>query len=605
MAVNLMALNAFRTASGWTDGTMLSMNGEGAVQQGGAYGGFLSAKGRTVDEKNANNAVRTELLKALAQTFDIATDRMHNGTRFSQDFMRKLEKLLGPAFKRDDFKVGEDGVVASGRPLTARRIKAIIRSAQDAADIERHNESIMVKLRTNVMELPEEFMDVVANAYHVVKDRFGGAGVPSFDELHKLVDGLYVGRIFGKVGTKRVTPEALRDLYRKYAIEQGALRLATGKTRQIISAHGGGGDANIVFKHVNKRHPEILRAILKAKTPAAAEAAFDRFAQVVEADYARFQICNREVREFNFKVQNSLAQRLGVPVQSLVGIMDQHAVKRYGEKLMDDILGGKNPADGENAIKAAFENCAAGFAAGYADALASIDGLDVPVSAKDRMKMHVLSYNNVSYLNFDTIFQIGANLQAGPLKEQLDANAPKEDIYNAMVPITRMLDTAVNEMFDAARAAGKDIGADELSNVSKLVLEVFFGRNPGLRDQVAAFLKRPEVLADDIHAAGRPAYSAFYFEPVVRDAEGNDVPTAKEHVLANLGKPQLNPIYAQALISAARELGRQEPIGEILALFGEGRNEGDTLRAALRQFEGELDTATLKAFAIGVLQRAE
>ena len=35
-------VNAFTTASTWADDTMLSMNGEGAVQKGGVYGGFLN-----------------------------------------------------------------------------------------------------------------------------------------------------------------------------------------------------------------------------------------------------------------------------------------------------------------------------------------------------------------------------------------------------------------------------------------------------------------------------------------------------------------------------------------------------------------------------------
>ena len=43
--------------------------------------------------------------------------------------MDKLAKLLGPEFKRDDFGVGADGTVTSGRPLTQRRISAIMKQA--------------------------------------------------------------------------------------------------------------------------------------------------------------------------------------------------------------------------------------------------------------------------------------------------------------------------------------------------------------------------------------------------------------------------------------------------------------------------------------------
>ena len=595
--VTLGALNAFRTAAIWADNAKLNLDGQGGVGNAGNYGGFLSARNREQTERDANNAVRTELLKALARTFDIATtDRPANGTHFSQKFMQKLETLLGPAFRRDDFKVGEDGVVSSGRPLTARRIKAILQSAQDAANTSRYNDTIMINLRTDTDKLPDEFKGVVAHAYGVVEDRFGALGTPPVDELHTLVDGSYVGEIFDRFKGKRVTPAAIRDVYSKFAVEEGALRLAKNKTQQIIEAHGGEGNVHAVFRHVNNRHPEILRAIIKAKTPAAAEAAFDRFAQVVEADYERFRICNHEIRDFNFKAQNILARRLGIPVQNLVGIMDQLATKKFGERLLNDILDGKDPADGANAIKAAFDNHAERFSAGYANALAGVDGLNIPASAKDRMKIHILKCNNVSYLNFERIFQIGANLQAGTLKELLDANAPKEDVYNEMASLARAISNPVNEMFDAARAAGKDIGPDELSNASNLVMEVLFGNNPGLRDQIAAFLNRPDVQVDQ--GVGPHAFVLMQFsEPI------GFIPPAKDHILEDLGTAQLNPIYAQSLVSAARELGRNDPPDAVLALFAAGTPAGDLLREALGQFEGELDTTTLKAFAIGVLQR--
>lgn len=40
--------------------------------------------------------------------------------------MDRLEQLLGKELKRSDFGIGADGTVSSGKPLTARRIKAIL-----------------------------------------------------------------------------------------------------------------------------------------------------------------------------------------------------------------------------------------------------------------------------------------------------------------------------------------------------------------------------------------------------------------------------------------------------------------------------------------------
>ena len=606
MAITLSALDMFRNASAWTDNTKLNLNGQGGVGNAGNYGGILSARSRQQPEKDANNAVRTALLKALAKTFNLATDPENDGTRFSPDFMRKLEKLLGPAFKRDDFKVGADGVVSSGRPLTARRIKAILSSAKSAADDGRDNDSIFQGFRDAVSTWPEEagFLEMVAGVYNDVKDRFGEQGVTTIEMLHELVPPSEISSRICGPGKKRVTPEAMRGWYAKLAIAQGAKRLATHLTRQIIQAKGGdGGDAARLFSHVAIRHPEILRSILSTKNPAAAQAAFGKFAQLVEKEYDRFVVCERVRSTFIDTARNALARRLGVPVGQLGGI-DQLFIRRYGEDLRNAILDGKDPADGEEAIRAAFERRAEQFAEERVNAFAKIDRLDVPVSAKDFMKMHLLADNKIHYLKFDRIFQAGANLPAGNLRELLDANASKDDIYNAMKRVSMDLEKALETLFADDTAAGKEIGPDEIANAKELVLEVFFGKNPGLRDAVKAFLKRPDVLEDGIHDKNRPAYSAFYFEPVARDRNGNDIPSAKEHVLENLGTDRLFPVYTQALVTAARELGRDDPPDAILALFATGTPAGDNLRAALGQFDGELDSAKLKALATEALRRA-
>ncbi len=53
----------------------------------------------------ANNAARTEFLRSLGNAFGLeGIGRNDKGvTTFSKDFMDKLEKLLGPDFKRDAF----------------------------------------------------------------------------------------------------------------------------------------------------------------------------------------------------------------------------------------------------------------------------------------------------------------------------------------------------------------------------------------------------------------------------------------------------------------------------------------------------------------------
>lgn len=131
--VNLAALDMFRTAKDWTADSIANLDGR-SIKNVGEYGGALSALSRSSIEKSANNEMRTELLKSLANAFDMQVMTDNDGkARFTKEFLRNLERKIGAEFKRDDFKLDADGYVCSGRPLTARRIRAIVSKVTLAA----------------------------------------------------------------------------------------------------------------------------------------------------------------------------------------------------------------------------------------------------------------------------------------------------------------------------------------------------------------------------------------------------------------------------------------------------------------------------------------
>ena len=135
MSFNLSALDTFRTANlGGADAIANLGEGDKIVKKND-YHGAIGAMFRGRKTEAANNAVRTELLRALGNAFGLeGVGRNDKGVvTFSKDFMDKLAKLLGPEFKRDDFGVGADGTVKSGKPLTQRRITSIVRQATLAA----------------------------------------------------------------------------------------------------------------------------------------------------------------------------------------------------------------------------------------------------------------------------------------------------------------------------------------------------------------------------------------------------------------------------------------------------------------------------------------
>ena len=131
--INLAALEMFRTAHSWTADSIANLDGN-AIKKVGEYGGPLSALGRSDIEKAANNEMRTELLKALGNAFGMQMMTGNDGkARFTREFLRNLERKIGADFKRTDFSLDAEGYVNSGRPLTARRIKAILNKVVMAA----------------------------------------------------------------------------------------------------------------------------------------------------------------------------------------------------------------------------------------------------------------------------------------------------------------------------------------------------------------------------------------------------------------------------------------------------------------------------------------
>lgn len=126
---NPNALSMFSGVNFGNDNAIANLGGDDKLVQKDKLGLFLWKPFRSDDTENRNNAVRTELLKALAQAFGLEGVTEHDGkTMFSDEFMNRLSDLLGPAFKRGDFGI-KDGIVASGKPLTQRRITAIFKAA--------------------------------------------------------------------------------------------------------------------------------------------------------------------------------------------------------------------------------------------------------------------------------------------------------------------------------------------------------------------------------------------------------------------------------------------------------------------------------------------
>ena len=132
MEINTTHLAMFRDVKLGSENAIANVGTDGkSVVQNKELGSLFSRLFRSKTEESLNNAARTALLKSLGQAFGLSGMTESGGTtKFSADFMKKLEGILGrDVLKTGDFKISSDGTVSSGKPLTKRRIDAIINKA--------------------------------------------------------------------------------------------------------------------------------------------------------------------------------------------------------------------------------------------------------------------------------------------------------------------------------------------------------------------------------------------------------------------------------------------------------------------------------------------
>lgn len=128
---NSKPLEMFHGAQFANANSIVNLDGDNKLKSNGKLGSALWKSFRSGDTKDANNAIRTQLLKSLGQAFGLSGMTETGGkVTFSRAFMDELEKILGrDVLKTGDFKLNADGAVTSGRPLTQRRISAILLKA--------------------------------------------------------------------------------------------------------------------------------------------------------------------------------------------------------------------------------------------------------------------------------------------------------------------------------------------------------------------------------------------------------------------------------------------------------------------------------------------
>lgn len=161
MPFDIKALNTFSNVNLQKMNAIVNIGEDGKITKKGSYHGKLGRMFRIPSTKAANNAVRTELLRSLGNAFGLeGMGQNKDGVMtFSKEFMTKLAELLGSDLKIGDFGIAPNGRVASGKPLTQRRINAIIKRAEIVGegklDIDGYKAKL-AKIKAEVAKLPSK-----------------------------------------------------------------------------------------------------------------------------------------------------------------------------------------------------------------------------------------------------------------------------------------------------------------------------------------------------------------------------------------------------------------------------------------------------------------
>ncbi len=158
---NINALNLFKNANLENENDILVLDKKEAQNETGLKKKNSFSKGnifrflRSGATKAANNEVRTHFLKSLGEAFGIkgAVTDSEGKTTFSADFVDKLKKFLGPAFKSEDFGISKNGgAVTFGKPLTSRRIQQIMTKASVYSSGDSFSVELYQKKLNNIMK---------------------------------------------------------------------------------------------------------------------------------------------------------------------------------------------------------------------------------------------------------------------------------------------------------------------------------------------------------------------------------------------------------------------------------------------------------------------
>ena len=267
---DLNALSRFSNVNFGDNDAIANLDGGNGLVQNEKLGFILTRKFRGSTAEKQNNAVRTELLKALGNAFGLNEGVVVNNgkTTFTDQFMNRLEEILGPAFKRGDFGI-KNGVVDSGKPLTQRRIHAIVKAARAKGGAEAYDGTTYLAKVDYIKGLIKgkggldgaakqsalDFFDVkIRNTINFLDEEFEGLSYAKVGRNN----GDFQKYINEKTGLDVDVDKIFSDLHAKNAIKDAAL-----ENDRVVNIDDIDDIADKTFEPVKQKVGELLKDLVK------------------------------------------------------------------------------------------------------------------------------------------------------------------------------------------------------------------------------------------------------------------------------------------------------------------------------------------------------
>jgi len=427
--------------------------------------------------------------------------------------------------------------------------------------------------------IPFDFREMIKSVRAEATGLFGTEAVEQRENrLDNLVKGFDITSSADAMADKGIalTPDNFREVFRKSCIMQSARNLVKNKIDAVMQGLGEKAPIGTrIQATLLESMPEVFEALANAKTKEEVDGIIESAMPKIREATTRGVLANKEHKQLENYMNEAFAAEMGVKWKGGDAELASFRVLAgtRGKDLFEAIVGGRNKAGTPEEIASEFKKLAAKTAQERAQILRDADALGLSGDAVDRVKQHLTAINGIKRLDLAKVASLAKDIDVKPLADAFAQNAPMAKIFEEIAKLRGAAVGKIPVLFEGA----SEIGADEDAKGTPLLLFMALDKSPGLAARLEAFLLNGDV---------QNALNAENAELPNGLLDVNVYMTARKTSLADIaptiGKPDMKPLFAQALMKAADEAGlAQLPPEKKLAAFGAGTAAGRILREAL------------------------